>query len=624
MIHRGGGGHRRPSQHYWRRSLRGNAAGDGATTAAAAASGNVKSSPSSSAVVDVRLLLATGTHIDITKNGISDHPRTPPGMDDDDMEKEEEEEEKKHTAVVAELVTKNGQEGVGDVSNSHADATNNGGRGGNGNNNNKNDNKNTKYNNGYSPIPHAQWPVSIRDDGDGTFENVIHPGHKAMGHPDVVMSVPRFWMDDPVSVHRNTLMSRDVAMQIGSCAQQPNTTTTTTTHNNNKSNHNYNRGEDCPVNDRTIYVAIASYRDWQCRETVTSIFSRATYPERIRVAVTDQIVEGEDEPCDIVPTTLSCAQDPTQTLCRHKSRLDVFQMDAPLSIGPVFARHFGHRMYRGEYYAMQVDAHVTFTTGWDVDIVRQHRSTGNEMAVLSTYLTDIDGAMDGEGNSLLTTRPIMCNTDYEEGQENRYLRHGSQPESEPSIRGMPQLEPYWAAGFSFSRGHFVVNVPYDYYQPMIFQGEEMSIGIRGFTIGYDYYAPERSVCFHHYADGKNKRGRDRVPHYWENGNMYAGSGVHAMYRLLGIVHMNPEVGSDMWDHTEESKYGLGNVRSPELFYNVFGIDVQNKVAEEGLCKFVETGIMHTQFMQALRSDGMGIDYGKISYRFKASLVKDVD
>jgi len=31
----------------------------------------------------------------------------------------------------------------------------------------------------------------------------------------------------------------------------------------------------------------------------------------------------------------------------------------------------------------------------------------------------------------------------------------------------------------------------DFYQPMIFQGEEMSIGIRGWTIGYDYYAFER-------------------------------------------------------------------------------------------------------------------------------------
>jgi hypothetical protein len=34
--------------------------------------------------------------------------------------------------------------------------------------------------------------------------------------------------------------------------------------------------------------------------------------------------------------------------------------------------------------------------------------------------------------------------------------------------GTPQLQPYWAAGYSFSRGHFVVNVPYDFYQPVSF------------------------------------------------------------------------------------------------------------------------------------------------------------
>jgi len=57
---------------------------------------------------------------------------------------------------------------------------------------------------------------------------------------------------------------------------------------------------------------------------------------------------------------------------------------------------------------------------------------------------------------------------------------------------------------------------------MIFQGEEMSIGIRGFTIGYDFFAPERSVCFHHYAVGKNKNLRNKVKHFWENGDRYAG------------------------------------------------------------------------------------------------------
>jgi hypothetical protein len=66
------------------------------------------------------------------------------------------------------------------------------------------------------------------------------------------------------------------------------------------------------------------------------------------------------------------------------------------------------------------------------------------------------------------------------------------------------------------------NVPYDAFQPMIFQGEEMSIGIRGFTVGYDYYAPERSVCFHHYATGKNAAVRNKVKHFWENGDRYKG------------------------------------------------------------------------------------------------------
>ena len=449
-------------------------------------------------------------------------------------------------------------------------------------------------------IPDAQWPVSIRNE-DGNLEEVIHPGHKAKGHPDVQMMLPRFWIDDPVAVHQNTLMSRELAMKIGSCIHPD-------------ANGNYARGDKCPLNDRTIFVAIASYRDWQCRDTVSSIFSRAKYPQRVRVGVVDQIVEGEDGPCDA--PYKSCKEDKSQDLCKYKSQLDVFQVEASLSIGPVFARHIGHRMYRGEYYYMQSDAHVTFTKGWDVDIIEQQESTKNEMAVLSTYLTDIVGSLDKNGNSLRNTRPIMCNTDYESGQANKYLRHGSQPEAVPTIHGMPQLQPYWAAGYSFSRGHFVVNVPYDFYQPMIFQGEEMSIGIRGFTIGYDFYAPERSVCFHHYAEGKNKKARNKVPHYWENSNQYSGVGTKAMYRLLGVVHMNPEIDPKKWDHTEEEKYGLGGVRTPELFYETFGVDVVNKRTEQHLCQFVETGKMHREFNKVLRPDGMGIDYSKISFRFK--------
>ena len=238
------------------------------------------------------------------------------------------------------------------------------------------------------------------------------------------------------------------------------------------------------------------------------------------------------------------------------------------------------------------------------------------MAVLTSYLTDVQGSIDPEGHSKRITRPIMCNTDYEGEGEEAHLRHLSQPEFEPAIHGSPQLEPYWAAGYSFSRGHFVVNVPYDLYQPMIFQGEEMSIGIRAFTIGYDFYAPERSVCFHHYAVGKNAKKRNKVPHFWDNAQSFKeDTSKKAMARLLGIVHMNPEVDPNYWDHTEEDFYGLGGVRTPEKFYETFGVDVIQKKAQHHLCLFVEKGHMHKKFQQLIRPDGMGVNYDRISFKF---------
>lgn len=271
------------------------------------------------------------------------------------------------------------------------------------------------------------WPVSVRH---GTFETILHPGD-----PSHNLSVPKFYSDH---ITDGRLMTRAEADAVGIAKD----------------------------NMPTIFVAIASYRDWQCRYTLESIFNRAKFPERVRVAVVDQIEDGVDVPCD-VPIE-PCEDKPEQALCKYKDHVDVYEMEAALAIGPVFARHVGHRMYRGETFAMQCDAHVTFTTDWDIDIISQFDSTNNDMAVLSTYLSDIQGSIDEQtGASLRHTRPIMCNTDYEHDQLGKHLRHESQPEAPAPIKGSPQLQPYWAAGFSFSRGHFVINVPYDQYQPMV-------------------------------------------------------------------------------------------------------------------------------------------------------------
>jgi hypothetical protein len=93
-------------------------------------------------------------------------------------------------------------------------------------------------------------------------------------------------------------------------------------------------------------------------------------------------------------------------------------------------------------------------------------------------------------------------------------------------------------------------------------------------------------------------------------------GKKAMSRLLGIVHMNPEIDSSKWDHKQEDRYGLGGVRTPEKFYKTFGIDVVKKETQGHLCEFVSDGKMHTDFSPHLRKDGMGIDYSNIHYKWK--------
>mmetsp|Transcript_1683 Transcript_1683/g.2416 ORF Transcript_1683/g.2416 Transcript_1683/m.2416 type:complete len:896 (-) Transcript_1683:65-2752(-) len=416
----------------------------------------------------------------------------------------------------------------------------------------------------------------------------------------------------------------------------------------------------------TIFISIATYRDPRCSHTIDAIFANAAFPERLRVGIIDQIIQDVDDSCS--KPTVPCSIQPNQVKCRYANLIDTYTIDAKLSVGPVFARHIGYRLYRGEYFAMQTDAHMEFVRGWDVDLVAQWRSAKNEMAVLTTYVSDVENHFNKTTNERTTpSRPLMCTSAFEEDyyEENlQVMKHGQEPESLPYTQDEPTLEPYWAAGFSFARGHFVIQVPYDQYLPMIFQGEEISIGIRGFTYGYDFYAPQRSVLYHYYNSDPNTKKRKKVASFWENGNLYKGVESASKARLAGVLNMisanvlhelamkeskikktrantdkdidekNVNLNGDSslssstthpvwWTNIEERKYGIGKIRSVQKFMDTFGIHLLERRVEHHLCDFVGTK-MNTEFSKHLREDGMGIDYQKITYKYKDSRPNDVD
>ncbi len=99
----------------------------------------------------------------------------------------------------------------------------------------------------------------------------------------------------------------------------------------------------------TIFLMIASYRDFQCRDTIASAFARADYPDRLFIGAVDQTVPGDIGCLDL---EVPCSADPSQLICKHMAQISVYHMDAQYATGPVTARHIGDRMYRCVVVAM--------------------------------------------------------------------------------------------------------------------------------------------------------------------------------------------------------------------------------------------------------------------------------
>ena len=147
----------------------------------------------------------------------------------------------------------------------------------------------------------------------------------------------------------------------------------------------------------------------------------------------------------------------------------------------------------------------------------------------------------------------------------------------------------------------------------VFQGEEISIGLRAFTHGYDFYTPETAIAFHMYAIKENQAKRKNVKLFWENANFYQGSGMAGMKRLNGIIGMgDPE---DDYYHEEEEDYSLGHVRTKEKFFKLYGIHPETQTVEDNLCRFVGKP-MQNMFKPALRANRMGLDLDTIDYEYK--------
>lgn len=294
----------------------------------------------------------------------------------------------------------------------------------------------------------------------------------------------------------------------------------------------------------TIFVSIAAYRDPELLPTIRDLFAKAKYPENIHVGVCWQYDPLREEPF---------------TVPDRKSQVSVINIDFKKARGVCWARHLIQKLYGGEEYYLQTDAHSRFIQNWDVLMVGELQRCPSPRAILSTYpnhYTLPDTLVDHGPYKLVFNKfynkvPVF------------HSRFCDQEEKKsPSISALA------SAGFVFCKGSVILEVPYDPY--LYFIGEEILHSVRYWTHGYDLYTPSRTLMFHLYGTsvtGKNQHWQDYPD--WHT-NFESRSRARVMH-LLGI-----EAATSDDALAELNIYGLGNVRSLAEYEAYAGVNFKNQ------------------------------------------------
>jgi hypothetical protein len=291
----------------------------------------------------------------------------------------------------------------------------------------------------------------------------------------------------------------------------------------------------------TIFVQIASFRDPQLNPTLEDLISKAKYPKKLRIGICNQYNENDEFNLDHY---------------RKDKRfriIDVKDIDSP---GVCWARNQVQQLYSGETYTLQIDSHMRFEQDWDeilINMLKDLQSKGYPKPLLTGYVSSFDPDNDPQGRVTEPWRMVF----------DRFIPEGAVfflPEVIPNWRELSGPIParFYSAHFCFTLGEFSNEVQHDpeYY----FHGEEISVGVRAFTHGYDLFHPHRVIIWHEYT----RKGRTKqwdVDKEWFKKNDKSHSRNRRLFSMDGEV-FNPN---------EFGKYGFGTERTLEDYEKYAGI-----------------------------------------------------
>jgi hypothetical protein len=292
----------------------------------------------------------------------------------------------------------------------------------------------------------------------------------------------------------------------------------------------------------TIFVQIAAYRDPELEATCFDLISKAKHPERVNIGIVWQGVTPDDDSMIYFGKMF-----PQITVEHH---------DAATSQGVCWARAKAQQLYKGEDYALQIDSHMRFEKGWDETLINMLAECDSDKPLLTTYPPAYEPPM----NLTKTRLPKMRPKEFSP-QGVLLLTSDSMPIEEAPyslIKGT-----VCGACFIFGRAKYMEEVPYD--PNLYFFGEEISLTVRLWTNGWDFYHPNKLVLYH-FWDRKGRQTHFNDHKDWRVADKTSKQRVRSM------------LGGDA-EEVDIQHYGLGTVRSLEEYQKFSGIDFKNQTIE---------------------------------------------
>lgn len=301
-----------------------------------------------------------------------------------------------------------------------------------------------------------------------------------------------------------------------------------------------------------IFVQIASYRDSELASTIRDCIQKAKNPNNLTFGICWQKDEKENL---------------NEFIINPKFRIIEISWQESKGVG--WARSLIQELYEGEEYTLQIDSHHRFAKNWDESLIEMIEKTDSKKPILSSFA----GAYNPKTGEKLSIEPYKMIPEKftEDGQI--LIRPFYSPDLESLTS--PVRARFVCGHFIFAKGEFCKEYKYD--PNIYFEGDDLSLSVRLFTLGYDLFHPNKNVLWHEYTrEGRAKhwlnhdqslKDQNKIEKTWWERDLESKKRIR---KLLNQESNDVDLGV----------YGLGTQRTLKDYEIYAGVDFLNKKIQQ--------------------------------------------